>query len=145
MSHEILLEGEGGKLDLLIQSYERVMPESIDDANWLSCTATADVTGFSCILSVTITTQELRDFSSQLELVLDGRGQTAGLHTLEEAIRVVVERQRTGTVTVDCALRRSGMPEASLSFRFESDLAVLDRMSKRLRECVLAFPVISQV
>ncbi|MGH9768138.1 MAG: WapI family immunity protein [Blastocatellia bacterium] len=145
MSDEIEIAGQGASLKVEVLRYENISAQDLSDANWLSCSVQARVGSFSGNFSGSFTTNDFAQFRDELRELLARKSGTASFLTDEEQLRINLEVERTGTVQIEGSAQTSGMPQACLSFSFESDMSFLDQTLRDLEKLVKSFPVKEKV
>ncbi len=135
------LQGElGRRLTIEVHCYESDAPRDPYDANWLRCSAEAEVGRFRGAVDASFTTQDFARFLAELDQVVRGASLVASFQTMEEALSVRVEVDRVGRAVISGKLREIDVGGPALSFTFESDLSFLGRTQAELKRIVSEFP-----
>lgn len=145
MPDEIEIAGHGGSIKVEALRYENPSAKDLSDANWLSCNVQARIGSFSGNFSGSFTTNDFVQFRDELRGLLSRKSDTASFLTDEEQLRIKLEVGRTGTVQIEGSAQTYGMPQASLSFSFESDMSFLDQTLRDLEKLIRSFPVKEKV
>jgi hypothetical protein len=141
MSVEIEIAGQAAYVKIKVSGYENPAAQNPSDANWLTCRVEVRVRGFEGRVDAAFTTQDFAAFGRSLgSAVADLRG-GAVFETDEEALRLNVEFNSTGTVSITGSLREPDRPRTSLAFSFESDQTYMRRTVDALDEVNNQFPV----
>ena len=139
---EILIDGDGGRISIVVERYEREFAENLDDANWLSCNARATIRSFFGASQLAMTASELRRFRDSLAALVLNQSEMAQLDTMEENIRLRFRSHASGKVDIDGAISEAGQ-RAVLNFRFLSDLPSLGQAVAALDFATSQFPEIT--
>lgn len=138
---EIEIAGHGASLKVEVLGYENPSAQDLSDANWLSCNVLARIGSFSGNFNGSFTTYDFVQFRDELRELLKEQSGTASFLTDEEQLRLRVEVGRTGIARIEGVAQIHDMPQASLSFLFESDVSFLSQTLRDLEALVRSFSV----
>ena len=143
MSQLFKISGDGAWLSVEVFGYENRLAEYESDANWLSCIVALTIGPFEGRLSAALSTHDFADFMEQLQKVNTLAVPTALFECDEDSLRIAVEASSLGAVQVSGHVKQLGLPRASLSFSFGSDLTYIAQAVEQLRSVTAAFPAVS--
>lgn len=141
MPSEITIAGDGSRLTLRVEGYERPAADNIDDANWLNCCLTASVGPFRGAVRLAITTHDLREFTRELQAACRHLEGEVALSPSEDQLELRVSFRSRGQASVSGSLREFGPPDARLSFSFDTDQSFLGDSCDELELCLKEFPI----
>lgn len=145
MSVEIEIRGHGGHLRVEVLGYENPSAQDLSDANWLSCDVLVEVSAFSGNISCSFSTQDFIQFRDELRELLANRSGIASFLTDEEHLGIRLEMEATGIVRIEGMAQIYDMPQATLSFSFESDGSFLTTALRDLEKLIKVFPVKGEI
>jgi hypothetical protein len=139
MAGQIRLAGPGSHVDIAVLDYERA-ERCEDEPDWLSCEVRCAVASFGAALSIPLATEDLARFRDSLAGLLTHLAGSARMDTIEERIRLVVEMGARGAAVVSGAVSSHSGPDATLSFRFETDQSYLGQTLSEMEATLKLFP-----
>jgi hypothetical protein len=141
MCVNVEVAGQAAHVGIEVLGYENPAAENVSDANWLTCRVEVRVRGFEGHVDAAFTTHDFAAFSRSLRsAVTDLKGE-ATFETDEDALRLDVNFNMTGSVSVTGVLREPDRPRTSLAFSFESDQTFMRRTVDALDKVTHQFPV----
>ena len=139
------LNGEGGRLEVGILSYENLRPQTVSDANWLRARVGFEAGGCVLRTEAALTTQDVKCFLDELEGAVFALEGSASLTTDERSIGVQVRVGRTGAAQVSGELEELGTARIRVAFEFSSDQSFLVNTLAELRCIYLKYPIVETV
>jgi hypothetical protein len=136
-----IIIGEDTQIE--IEVIRRKYPNATDywDINWVDCTVSVNIPGYKAHFSADLTTNEIRDFYSELiRMETNLKGQ-AKLNNLDGYLDVEGEMNNTGRIIWSAELCYPAGYGAKLSFDFEADQSFLKELIKQLEQILTVFPV----
>ena len=140
MSVNVEIAGQAAHVGIEVLGYENPAAENVSDANWLTCRIEVRVRGFEGHIDAAFTTQDFAAFSRSLRSAVSDMKGEAAFETDEDALRLDVKFNTTGSVSVTGVLREPDRPRTSLAFSFESDQTFMRRTNNALEEVTHQFP-----
>ena len=132
-------------LTVNVLGYENSRPATVSDANWLRAHIQLETRGCVVRVDAALTTQDVKYFLDELEVVHSALDGTASLTTDEEAISLRVKVTKTGAAQISGELKELGSSNFKLEFEFESDQSYLWRTLAGLRGIHQMYPIVDSV
>ena len=139
MGEELTIAGAGSHITITILDYERPKGREFGP-EWLSCAVDCSVGSFNAKLAIPLATEDLQRFRDSLGQVVERLVGNAAMDTIEGRIGIVVEMSSRGTATVSGNVSYRSGPDATLSFKFETDQSYLARTLRELNRVLEIFP-----
>ena len=134
-------DSEGaGRIDITVLGYEHSSPQSLDDANWLSCEISARSHGFSCTTSAGLRTQEFKIFLLELQACVLGGSHTACFENMEDWILIRADFSFSGCVKIKCTVTEQFRSRASMSFLMDVNKDKIVDILNALERVVSTYP-----
>jgi hypothetical protein len=149
MHKTVVIRGDGGhQVQIDVLNYERPKSTEASDANWLSCRCGVTVREFSCVVGLSLTTDDFVRFLGDLNEAQRSLKGTAVFTTLESGLKLEITFRAAGQADVFGTVQSqlSVVPgRTKLDFSFETDQSFLSYTVDGLRAVIQQFPVRSGV
>ena len=139
MGEQINITGPGSHVTISVLDYERSATDGTDP-EWLKCAVDCSVGPFHAKIGMPFATEDFRRFRDSLADVLASLKGKARMDTIEDRIRIAIEMGTRGNATVSGNLSYHSGPQATLSFKFETDQTYLARTLSETDHVLEVFP-----
>ena len=129
-----------GIITVEVLGYEHPSPQTVDDANWLKCEVSAQVQGFSGVVSASLRVQEFAVFLEELQSCSAGNASSAIFESMEDWLALRAEFTESGRVKLKCTMAGQSGPMPSLSFRMELESGAVSGLVESIAEVLKAYP-----
>lgn len=140
MEQVVVFSGERGqRLAIHVSGYERENASNNEDANWLRCSAVAEVGSFQGCSDLSLMTHDFARLASSLSDVMKSETDAAHWDTDEDVLSLSVETTSARSARLSGTLRDIDHG-ASISFSFEIGMTILERALVDLQDTLSVFP-----
>ncbi|HTS75310.1 MAG TPA: hypothetical protein VMG40_03850 [Bryobacteraceae bacterium] len=139
--NSIVLSGEGGRVVIEVDSYERSGAPDFHDANWLTASVSVTAGSFAGSFSISIGTYELVELYRRLSAGLENLSGTVSFENLETDLMLNIEFLDRGKVRISGEAHPRANPSGRMAFSFDSDQSYLGHTLEQMRSILRQFPV----
>jgi hypothetical protein len=140
MVEPIKFASEQGALTIEVHGYERSGAKDEDDANWLKCEVSLKAGPFSGAFNAAFTTYDLVALAERLKGALAALSGTVSFQNTEHDVVFDIAFDKRGNASIHGTAQPHRSPEASLTFRFDTDQSYLTQTLRQLEAVLRSFP-----